>query len=296
MKKIIFEGAATALVTPFSCGRVDETALCALIEEQIAAGVSALVICGTTGEASTMTDKERADVISLAVKAARGRVPVIAGAGSNDTAHAAELSLAAEEAGADALLIVTPYYNKTSQAGLVKTYETLATAVNLPIIVYNVPSRTGMTVEPETYAALADIPNVCAVKEASSDMSKFARATALSGDRLTFYCGNDDLTVPMMALGARGVISVLSNVLPRDVSRMCERFFSGDIAEAARMQLEFLPLISALFSDVNPVPVKEALALMNKCRADVRLPLVQMSDDKKPALKKALAAAGIFIG
>ena len=294
MKKPIVRGAATALITPFSDGKVDFDSFGRIIDAQIKAGIDALVVCGTTGEAATMTDAEQAETIAFAVKKAGGKVPVIAGAGSNDTEHALSLCRAAEAAGADALLVVTPYYNKTSQKGLVASYTYIADRVKKPLILYNVPSRTGVNIEPATYAALADHPNIAAIKEANGNFSKIAQTTALVGDKLAVYSGNDDMTVPMMSLGASGVISVLSNVMPAETHEMCEKFFSGDVKGSAKMQLEYLPLINALFSDVNPVPVKEAMAMLGYCEASFRLPLVGLDEAKKAALASEMAKLGLI--
>ncbi|MBO4429443.1 MAG: 4-hydroxy-tetrahydrodipicolinate synthase [Clostridia bacterium] len=294
MKKPIFRGAATALITPFSDGKVDFDSFGRIIDAQIKAGIDALVVCGTTGEAATMTDAEQAETIAFAVKKADGKVPVIAGAGSNDTEHALSLCRAAEAAGADALLVVTPYYNKTSQKGLIASYTYIADRVKKPLILYNVPSRTGVNIEPATYAALADHPNIAAIKEANGNFSKIAQTTALVGDKLAVYSGNDDMTVPMMSLGASGVISVLSNVMPAETHEMCEKFFSGDVKGSAKMQLEYLPLINALFSDVNPVPVKEAMAMLGYCEASFRLPLVGLDEAKKAALASEMAKLGLI--
>ena len=293
MKTSIFTGAATALITPFRNREVDYEALAQLIDEQLKAGIDALVICGTTGEASTLTDDEQISVIEFAVKRVAGRVPVIAGAGSNDTEHAIRLCQRSCEVGADALLIVTPYYNKTSQRGLIHMYTRIADNVTKPIIVYNVPSRTGVNIEPETYAALADHPNIVAIKEASGNFSKLAETVALVGDKLDIYSGNDDQVVPMLALGGKGVISVLSNVLPAETSEMCKRFFRGDIKGSAAMQCEYLPLINALFSDVNPIPVKEAMAMLGYCTSEMREPLYNMEESKKEKLRQRLIEAGL---
>ena len=293
MKTSIFKGVATALITPFRNHAIDYEAFGAIIDEQLRAGVNALVICGTTGEASTLTDDEQIAAIAFAVKRVGGRVPVIAGAGSNDTAHAITLCQRSCEVGADALLIVTPYYNKTSQRGLIHMYTRIADSVNKPIILYNVPSRTGVNIEPETYAALADHPNICAIKEASGDFSKLVKTVSLVGDKLDIYSGNDDQIVPMLALGAKGVISVLSNVLPEKTVEMCDRFFEGDVAGSAAIQCKYLPLINALFSDVNPIPAKEAMAMLGYCTAEMREPLYPMDEAKKEILRAKLTEAGL---
>ena len=294
MKQPIFKGAATALITPFKNGAVDYDAFGMVIDSQLAAGIDALVVCGTTGEAATMTDKEQIDTIAFAVRRVNGRVPVIAGAGSNNTAHAIELCKASTAVGADALLVVTPYYNKTSQAGLIRMYTEIADNTEKPLILYNVPSRTGVNIEPATYAALADHPNIAAIKEAGGNFSKIAETVALVDGKLALYSGNDDQVVPMLALGASGVISVLSNVLPAETSRMCKLFFEGKIAESAAMQLRYLPLINALFSDVNPIPAKEAMAMLGYCSDEMRLPLVGMDAKKKEALRACLAEVGLL--
>ena len=293
MKKTVFKGAATALITPFRDGEVDTCAFGDIIEEQIDAGIDALVICGTSGEASTLDDDEHIGAIDFAVRTVNGRVPVIAGTGSNDTRHGLNLSRRAEEAGADALLVCTPYYNKTSQDGLIRMYNMFADSVDIPIIMYNVPSRTGLNIEPRTYAALADHPNICAIKEANGNFSKIAETFALVGDKLDIYSGNDDQIVPILSLGGSGVISVLSNVLPAETSRMCHAYFEGSVRESAEMQIKYQPLIAALFSDVNPIPVKEAMAMLGKCDPELRLPLVRMSAEKAAALRKELNAAGL---
>lgn len=293
MKKEIFRGAATALITPFRDGAVDYEAFGTILDFQLDAGISALVVCGTTGEASTMTEREQIDTVAFAVRRVSGRVPVIAGAGSNNTAHAIELSRECCRVGADALLVVTPYYNKTSQKGLVRMYTEIADSAEKPLILYNVPSRTGVNIEPSTYAALADHPNIAGIKEAGGNFSKIAETVSLVGDKLALYSGNDDQTVPMLALGASGVISVLSNVLPAETERMCRLFFEGDVKESARMQCGLIPLISALFSDVNPIPVKEAMAMLGYCTPQMRLPLVALDEGKRKALRDRLKEAGL---
>ena len=295
MKNPIFKGAATALITPFYNGAVDKKAFADIIEEQIKAGIAALVVCGTTGEAATMTDEEQIDTIAFAVKQVGGRVPVIAGAGSNNTSHAVELCKESVKVGADALLCVTPYYNKTSQAGLVQMYTHIADSVDKPIILYNVPSRTGVNIEPKTYAMLADHPNIYAIKEAGGNFSKLAETFALVGDKVAIYSGNDDQVVPLLSLGGLGVISVLSNVMPRETAKMCELFFEGKVKESAALQLKYLPLINALFSDVNPIPVKEAMAMLGKGTPELRLPLVRMSDEKREALKGEMKKVGLKV-
>ena len=295
MKTPIFTGVATALVTPFRNRAIDYEAFGAIIDDQLKAGINALVICGTTGEASTLTDDEQISAIEFAVKRIGGKIPVIAGAGSNDTEHAITLCKRACEVGADALLIVTPYYNKTSQRGLIHMYTRIADSVNKPIILYNVPSRTGVNIEPETYAALADHPNIQAIKEASGDFSKLVKTVSLVGDKLDVYSGNDDQVVPMMALGAKGVISVLSNVIPAETVEMCQRFMNGDVKGSAAMQCKYLPLINALFSDVNPIPVKEAMGMLGYCTSEMREPLYPMDEAKKAVLRQKLIDAGLTV-
>ena len=295
MKKTIFTGAATALITPFKNGAVDFESFGTIIDAQIEAGIDALVICGTTGEASTLTDDEQIDAIAYAVKRVAGRVPVIAGAGSNDTDHAIQLCRRSEEVGADALLVVTPYYNKTSQRGLIAMYTEIADSVNIPLILYNVPSRTGLNIEPATYAALADHPNIVGIKEASGNFSKIAETMALVGDKLDLYSGNDDQIAPMLALGGKGVISVLSNVLPAETSRLCHAFFEGNTAECTALQYKYLTLTNALFSDVNPIPVKEAMAMLGYCEPDMRKPLYPMEETKRESLRKELIKAGLTV-
>ncbi len=293
MKKTVFTGVATALVTPFADRAVDYDSFGRIIDWQIESGVDALVVCGTTGEASTLVDREHIDTIAYAVKRAAGRVPVIAGTGSNDTVHAIYLCRAACEAGADALLVVTPYYNKTSQRGLINLYTEIGDSVDKPMILYNVPSRTGMNIAPETYAALADHKNIVGIKEACGNISAIAETASLVGDRLALYSGNDDQITPLMALGAVGVISVLSNVLPKETCEICRLFAAGRVAESAALQLRLLPLIKALFSDVNPIPVKEAMAMMGFCSAELRGPLCRMEPEKREILRRRMIEAGI---
>ncbi len=294
-KKIVFKGAATALVTPMNADfSVNFERLTSLVDEQITSGIDALVICGTTGEKSTLNYEEHIKVIETAVKAANGRVPIVAGAGSNDTVYSVSLCNDAIAVGADALLMVTPYYNKTSQKGLVAHYTYVADRVNAPIILYNVPSRTGVNIQPETYKELSKHPNIVATKEASGDISAIAKIRNLCGDDLMLYSGNDDQIVPLLSLGGIGVISVLSNVLPKETHDMCAAYLAGDVQKAAKMQLQYVPLINALFSDVNPIPVKEAMAMLNKQTGPCRLPLVPMSDDKRAALKAELNKLGLL--
>ncbi|MBR2489496.1 MAG: 4-hydroxy-tetrahydrodipicolinate synthase [Clostridia bacterium] len=293
MKKPIFKGAATALVTPMKQdGSVNFERLESLVNEQIKAGIDALVICGTTGEKSTLRYDEHVKVIEVAAKANKGRVPLIAGTGSNDTVYSVELCEDASAAGADAFLMVTPYYNKTSQAGLVAHYNYIADRVNKPIILYNVPSRTGVSVKPETYKELSKHPNIVGLKEANGDLSSVATTRYLCGDDLYIYSGNDDQTVPIMSLGGLGVISVASNILPAEMHQLCEAYLKGDTKKASDMQIKYTGLMNALFCDVNPVPVKTAMNLIGMDAGPVRLPLYDMSEQNIALLKQKLNECG----
>ena len=295
MKKRVFTGVATALITPMnSDSTVNFDRLKTLVDEQIKGGVDGLVICGTTGEKSTLRYDEHIKVIEVAASAAGGRVPIIAGTGSNDTVYSVELCNDAQAAGADAFLMVTPYYNKTSQTGLVAHYNYIADRVNRPIILYNVPSRTGVNIKPETYKELSKHQNIVATKEASGDLSAVAQIKYLCGDDLDIYSGNDDQVVPMMSLGGIGVISVLSHLKPRLVHDMCTACLNGDFSSAAEMQLEHIGLINALFSDVNPVPIKEAMNILGLEAGPCRLPLYPMSDSARENLKAKLSECGLI--
>ncbi len=285
-KKTIFTGAATALVTPFVGDEVDYVQMGRLIDWQIAEGIDALVICGTTGEGSTLTDEEHREVLRFSVERVGGRVPVIAGTGSNDTAYAIDLTRYACEIGADGMLLVTPYYNKATQKGLIRSFEAVADVSDKPIILYNVPSRTGCNLLPASALELADHPNIVAIKEASGNISQIAELAALTRGKLDIYSGNDDQIVPVLSLGGKGVISVLSNLMPRATSQMCHRFLSGDVAGSAELQLDLLPLVNALFSEVNPIPVKAAMAAMGYGENTLRLPLTPM----EPAHEAVLLA------
>jgi 4-hydroxy-tetrahydrodipicolinate synthase len=277
MKKRVFTGAATALVTPMNTdSTVNYERLTSLVEEQIAGGIDALVICGTTGEKSTLNYKEHVKVIETAVNSAAGRVPIIAGTGSNDTPYTVELCKDAISCGADAMLMVTPYYNKTSQKGLVSHYFYVADKIDSPIILYNVPSRTGVNIAPETYAKLCEHPNIVATKEANGDISSVALTRALCGDKLDIYSGNDDQIIPIMSLGGICVISVLSNLVPKEVHKLCYDYLDGNTKTASDMQIYYSYLIKALFSDVNPIPVKEAMNILGMDVGPCRLPLVEM--------------------
>lgn len=289
MKNTVFCGAATAIVTPLTENGIDFEQFGRLIEWQIKEGIDAIVVVGTTGEGSTLSDDEHKDAIRFCVDKVAGRVPVIAGTGSNDAAYAIELSRFACEAGADALLLVTPYYNKATQAGLVQFFTAIADASTKPCILYNVPSRTGCNILPETVAKLADHPNIVGIKEASGNISQIAELSRLVGDKMDIYSGNDDQIVPVLSLGGKGVISVLSNIMPAATSEMCKRFFDGDTKGACKLQLELLPLVDALFCEVNPIPVKAAVSAMGYCENYLRLPLTPMEkahEEKLLALMK----------
>ena len=290
MKKTIFEGAATALVTPLTRDGIDYAAFGKLIDWQIDSGIDALVICGTTGEGSTLTDEEHREAIRFAVERANKRVPIIAGTGSNDTDYAIDLTRFSYEIGADASLVVTPYYNKATQKGLVTMFTAIADAAPLPMILYNVPSRTGVAIEVKTYEALADHPNIVAIKEANGNISKIVETAAAVGDKLDIYSGNDDQIVPVLSMGGKGVISVLSNLLPRETSEMCHAFMRGDVEKSRRMQLQYLPLINALFCEVNPIPAKAAMAAMGYCEDYLRLPLTPMEDEHRATLLACMKA------
>ncbi len=289
MNKPIFTGAATALVTPFDeQGKVNFGRLKELIEFQIFSQADAVVICGTTGESATLTDEEHIDIIKYAVEFTEKRIPVIAGTGSNCTEHAVMMSNEAEKLGADGLLIVTPYYNKTSQEGLIRHYEYISQRVSTPIIVYNVPSRTGVNIKPEIYAEIAKFNNIRGIKEANGDISSIIKTMKLCGDKIDIYSGNDDQIAPVCAIGGKGVISVLSNILPFETHLMASECISGNMAEGTALQKKYIELINALFSDVNPIPIKEAMNLMGMDVGKCRLPLCSMSNAKKEMLKDIL--------
>ncbi|WP_294374998.1 4-hydroxy-tetrahydrodipicolinate synthase [uncultured Clostridium sp.] len=294
MKKTIFTGAAVAIITPFDENGVNFEELKKLIDFNIENGTDAIVIAGTTGESATMSDEEHRETIKFTVEYVNKRVPVIAGTGSNDTLYAVELSKYAEEVGVDGLLIVTPYYNKTTQSGLIKHYNYIADRVNVPIILYNVPSRTGVNILPKTCLELSKHKNIVAIKEASGNLSQIAETKALCGDELTVYSGNDDQIVPILSLGGKGVISVLSNVAPREAHNICQYFFDGKTEESAKLQLEYLKLINALFIEVNPIPVKTALGLMGYNVGNLRMPLFPMEEANLEVLKKELKAKNLI--
>ena len=292
----IFKGIATALITPMhEDGSVDYEAFGKLIDWQIECGIDALVIAGTTGEGSTLTDEEHREVIRYAVERAAHRVPIIAGTGSNDTAYACDLTLFSAEVGADAMLVVTPYYNKATQQGLVKMFNAIADASDKPIIAYNVPSRTGCAIAPATYAKLAENDKIVAIKEANGDISAIVETAALVGDRMDIYSGNDDQIVPVLAMGGLGCISVLSNVLPKETKQICELFWQGDVKGAAALQCKYLPLIKALFSEVNPIPVKAAMAKMGFCSPVIRLPLTEMEEAHAEILYARMREVGLDV-
>ena len=288
MKKIIFEGVGTAIATPFNENGVNLKEFKKLLENQIENNVDAIIVCGTTGEASTMTMEEKIATIKCAVDTCKGKIPVIAGSGSNNTLAAIEMSKKCEELGVDGLLVVTPYYNKTTQEGLIAHYSAIANSVNLPIIVYNVPGRTGLNITPETCLELSKIPNIVGIKEASGNLSQVAQIANLCRENLTIYSGNDDQILPVLSLGGKGVISVLSNIEPKLTHDMVQSFFDGDINTAIKLQLDSIPLINALFSEVNPIPVKAALNMKGFDFGIPRLPLVELSEKNKEKLRKFL--------
>lgn len=292
-EKTIFQGVATAIVTPMNENGVDYDAFGRLIDWQIEQGINGLVVAGTTGEGSTLSDEEHREVLAYAVKRINGRVPCIAGTGSNDTAYAIELTQYACSIGCDAMLVVTPYYNKATQKGLVKMFNAIADASTKPIIVYNIPSRTGVNIEPATFVELAKHPRIAAIKEASGNLSKMVEAFALLDGSLDIYSGNDDQIVPTLSMGGKGVISVLSNIMPKETVAMCDAFFAGDVATAAKMQCKYLPLIQALFCEVNPIPVKAALAAMGRMEGVIRLPLTEMEEEHQEKMISIMRGFGL---
>lgn len=294
MKNTVFTGAATAIITPFKNGEIDYESYERLVEWQIESGISAIVVAGTTGEGSTLTDKEHKDIIKFTVDKVNGRVPVIAGTGSNDTAYAIELTKFACEAGADAMLVVSPYYNKATQKGLIASFSAIADASTKPIILYNVPSRTGCNILPETAAVLAEHPNIVGIKEASGNLSQIAKLAHLTKGKLDIYSGNDDQIVPVMSLGGKGVISVLSNLMPKETDDICKNYLNGDLERALDAQLELLPLVDALFSEVNPIPVKAAMAAMGFGENSLRLPLTPMEEKNEAVLLNLMKEQGLI--
>ncbi len=288
MKETIFKGCGTAIATPFTEDGINFEEFGKLLEEQVEAGVDAIIVCGTTGESATMSEKEKKESIKFAVDKVAKRTKVIAGTGSNNTKSAVEMSKYAEEIGADALLVVTPYYNKTTQKGLVEHYKVIAEAVSLPIIMYSVASRTGVNILPETCLELSKIENIVAIKEASGNISQVAKIAALCGDNLDIYSGNDDQIIPVLSLGGKGVISVLSNIMPKYTHDMTYKYFNGEIQEASKMQLEVIDLIDILFAEVNPIPVKYALNLKGYNFGKPRLPLIELSEKNKEKMKEIM--------
>lgn len=293
-KTTVFTGTGTALITPFKDGKVDYFALTSLIERQISAGIDALIICGTTGESSTLQDDEHRCVIEHAVTVASGRVPIVAGTGSNDTDYAVALSKDACRAGADGLLVVTPYYNKTNEAGLIKHYNAIADASDKPIILYNVPSRTGMNISLKVYKALAQHPNIVATKEASGDISAILRIMDTCGDDMRVYSGNDDQAIPIISCGGIGVISTVSNVIPSEFSNLIRIALNGDFASANALRRKYAPLMDAMFTTVNPIPVKAACSSLGLCAPDIRLPLVAMEGEELEKLRSVMKDAGVL--
>lgn len=292
----VFKGAGVAIVTPMKeNGAVDYESFGKLIEFQIENGTDAIIVCGTTGEASTLTHEEHLETIKYCVEAVNGRIPVIAGTGSNCTETAVYLSTEAEKYGVDGLLVVSPYYNKATQKGLYAHFKTIAESVKVPIILYNVPSRTGCNIQPQTAARLCtDVENIVGIKEASGNISQIAKLMSLAGDKVDLYSGNDDQIVPILSLGGKGVISVLSNVAPRQTHEICQKFFDGDVAGSAKEQLRAIDLCDALFCEVNPIPVKAGLNLMGKAVGGLHMPLSEMEPQNVERLKKAMMEYGIL--
>ena len=295
MKNTVFTGAGTAIITPLNESGIDFANFGKLIDWQIDCGVDAIVVVGTTGEAATLTDEEHKAAISYCVDRVAGRVPVVAGTGSNDVAYAIELTKYAGRAGADACLLVTPYYNKATQNGLITSFSMTAEASTVPCILYNVPSRTGCNIMPETVAKLAEHPNIVGIKEACGNISQIAQEAALCGDKIDIYSGNDDQIVPILSLGGKGVISVLSNIMPKETHDICQLYFDGDVAASAKLQLDLLALINQLFVEVNPIPVKAACAAMGFCDNYLRLPLTPMEAAHEAKLFDLMRAAGLNV-
>ena len=289
MKRTIFTGAGVAIITPFDdAGKINFDELGKIIDNQISEGTDAIIITGTTGESATLTDEEHKAAIKFAVEHTNKRIPVIAGTGSNDTDYAIQLSQYAEEVGADGLLLVTPYYNKCTQKGLIAHYTKIADAVNIPIILYNVPSRTGVNIQPQTYAELCKHQNIVAAKEANGDLSSIVKTRRLCGDDLTIYSGNDDQIIPILSVGGKGVISVLSNVAPKDTHLICQLYFEGKVEAAAKLQIDYSDLIDALFCEVNPIPVKAAMKLLGWKVGNVRMPLSEIEPQHLEIVRAAL--------
>jgi len=294
MAKMTFQGSIVALATPFRDGKVDEAALTSLVEFQIAGGTDGIVPCGTTGESPTLDHDEHKRVIDLVIRAVNKRVPVIAGTGSNSTDEAISLTRHAKHAGADAALIVLPYYNKPTQKGLVAHCRAIADSVDIPLVLYNIPGRTGVNMLPETVAQLADHPNIVGMKEATGNLEQMTQDIILCGDKLSFLSGDDTLTLPLMSVGGRGIISVVANIVPQDVSAMTRAFLSGDWKRARELHLKLFPLSQAMFLETNPIPVKTALAMMGKIREEFRLPLCSMTEANRKKLEAALRSYGLL--
>jgi 4-hydroxy-tetrahydrodipicolinate synthase len=292
----IFKGAGVAIITPFTeDGAVDYPAFARIIEDQIAGGTDAIIVCGTTGEASTLTHEEHLDCIRFCVKQVNGRIPVVAGTGSNCTETAIYLSTEAEKAGADAVLVVSPYYNKATQNGLYEHFKAIADSIKLPVILYNIPGRTGVNIQPATIVRLAtDVENIVAVKDATGDLSQVALLLSMAQGKIDVYSGNDDQIVPILSLGGSGVISVLSNVAPKYTHDICQTYFDGDVKTSAKMQLDAIPLIKALFSEVNPIPAKAAMSMMGYCADVLRRPLTPMEDAHAAVLRTEMQKFGIL--
>ena len=296
MKNPIFKGIGTALITPMTeAGQIDYAAVERLVAYQLEGNIDALIVCATTGEAPTLQDDEHIEVIRFVAEQVDGKIPVIAGTGSNYTDHAVEMSIKARDAGANGLLCVTPYYNKCTQRGLVESFTKIADATELPMIVYNVPGRTGVNIQPATYAKLAEHPRIVGIKEANGDISSVVDTMARCGDKIDMYSGNDDQIVPILSMGGIGCISVLSNLLPAQTREICTRWFAGDVAGAAALQLRYKPLVDALFSEVNPIPAKAAMAAMGMCGETARLPLTPMEDAARANLLRQMEAVGIEV-
>lgn len=294
MKETIFKGAGVAVITPFDDNGINFDELGRILEDQIKNTTDAIIITGTTGESATMSDEEHRAAIKYAVEKVNKRIPVIAGTGSNETSYAIELSQYAEKVGADGLLVVTPYYNKCTQNGLIRHYTMIADSVNIPLILYDVPSRTGVGIKTATYVELAKHPRIAAVKEANGDLSSILRLRHACGDELAVYSGNDDQIVPILSLGGKGVISVLSNVAPKDTHLICQLYFDGRVEAASKLQIDYTDLIDALFCEVNPIPVKTAMNLIGYNAGQLRMPMTEMEPAHVEQLKKALAAHGLI--
>ncbi|MFA5528010.1 MAG: 4-hydroxy-tetrahydrodipicolinate synthase [Peptostreptococcales bacterium] len=290
----LFKGCGVAIVTPFKDGIVDKESMGKLLEWHVAEGTDAIIVCGTTGEASTMPDDEHLDTIKFVVDTIDGRIPVIAGTGGNDTRHSIDLSVEAEKLGADGLLHVTPYYNKASQKGLIKHYTAIADSVNIPIILYNVPGRTGVNLLPSTVLELSKHKNIKGLKEASGIIAQVVEVARLMPDDFYLYSGNDEMVVPLMSVGGAGVISTVANIVPKEMHDMANHFLKGDIKKAAELQLKLKPLIDAMFVEVNPMPIKVAVSLMHHCSSEVRLPLCELEDSSLEKVKKTMTTYGLI--